>query len=144
MFIISSHVFRTQLRSLKVVRFAETCCKTHKISEKIKTFLVLITCIIEYVENDQQNALNYILLIISCGGSYMFRQQLCHLQRAATFILSYLNVNLSSRQVMQCTVCDLNAGVRDCSVTHQHSGHILYITWLVCYPSWRLSNSEWT
>jgi hypothetical protein len=35
---------------------------------------VLIPCIIEYVENDQQNALNYIPLFISCDGSYMFRQ----------------------------------------------------------------------
>jgi hypothetical protein len=36
--------------------------------------LVLIPCIIEYVENDQQNALNYILLFILCDGPYMFRQ----------------------------------------------------------------------
>jgi hypothetical protein len=57
-------------------------------------------CIIEYVENDQQNALNYILLYILCDGCYMFWQQLCHLQGAAKFLLSYLDVNLGRRQVI--------------------------------------------
>jgi hypothetical protein len=53
-----------------------------------------------YVENDQQNALNYIHLFISSDGPYMFRQYLCHFQGAAKFILSYVNVNLVSKQLV--------------------------------------------
>jgi hypothetical protein len=33
-----------------------------------------ILLMIEYVENDQQNVLNYILTFISLDDSYMFRQ----------------------------------------------------------------------
>jgi hypothetical protein len=36
--------------------------------------LVLTPRIVQYAENDQQNALDYILLFISCDGAYMFRQ----------------------------------------------------------------------
>jgi hypothetical protein len=50
-------------------------CRTNRSVPRIYIyFLVRIPCIIEYVENDQQNALSCILLFISCDGSYMFRQ----------------------------------------------------------------------
>jgi hypothetical protein len=47
--------------------------------------LILAPCIIEYVENVQLNALNYILLCFSYDGSYMFRKKKCHHQGATVF-----------------------------------------------------------
>jgi hypothetical protein len=54
------------------------------------SFVILIPCILEYVENNQQNALNSILLFYD--GSYMFRQNNAIFREQLCVILSHFNV----------------------------------------------------
>jgi hypothetical protein len=55
-----------------------------------------------YVENDQQNVLNYIpyLLLIHVVAATCYGTNYVIFQGAAKFLLSYLNVNLRRIQVM--------------------------------------------
>jgi hypothetical protein len=56
--------------------------------------LTLVPCILEYVENNQQNSLNTILICFSSyDGSYMFRQNNAILREQLCFFLSHFNVN---------------------------------------------------
>jgi hypothetical protein len=58
--------------------------------------VLILTCILrilEYVENNQQNALNSILIYFSFyNGSYMFRQNNAILREQLYFFLSHFNI----------------------------------------------------
>jgi hypothetical protein len=66
------------------------------------SFWILIPCILEYVENIQQNALNSILLYFSFyNGPYMFRQNIAVLGEQLCSFLSHFNINMvGDRQVI--------------------------------------------
>jgi hypothetical protein len=58
------------------------------------SFFILIPCILEYVESNQQNALNSILLYFSFyDGSYMFRQNNVVIREQLCSFLSHFSVN---------------------------------------------------
>jgi hypothetical protein len=60
----------------------------------ITTVLILILCILEYVENNQQNAMNSIFLYFCFyDGSYMFWQNSAILREQLCSFLSHFKVN---------------------------------------------------
>jgi hypothetical protein len=72
-----------------------SCLSVSFVSVLYFLFLIVIPCIHEYVENNQQNALNSILLYFAFyDGSYMFRRNNVILREQLCFFLSHFNVNM--------------------------------------------------
>jgi hypothetical protein len=65
------------------------------------SFFILIPCILEYVENNQQNALNYILLYFSfLQWPLRVSAKHCHPQGATMFLSEPLERQYGRRQVI--------------------------------------------